>query len=320
MKLINKGIHHITAIAGDPQENVDFYTGVLGLRMVKKTVNFDAPDTYHLYFGDHQGTPGTVITFFPWENAQKGKIGSGQVGVTTYAVPEGSLLFWKERLEKFHVKFTIETRFQEEYIRFQDPHGLEIEIREGKSGSLSKWSFGGVSEAEAIKGFAGATLYSKDPDKTGSLLEELFGFEKIGEDQGRIRYQSTADLGNVIDLTKAPMDSGIQGVGTVHHIAFRTSDESEQLAWKKLLEDKGYRVTEVRDRNYFKSIYFNEKGGILFEIATEGPGFDRDETFENMGSELKLPPQYENRREEIESKLPTIKIKEENTKREGDKE
>jgi len=310
MKLVNKGIHHITAIVGDPQENTDFYGGVLGLRMVKKTVNFDAPDTYHLYFGNHRGTPGTVITFFPWKDAQKGKIGSGQVGVTTYGVPEGSLLFWKERLEKFHVKFRMESRFGEEYIRFQDPHGLEIEITERKSGNLSQWSFGGVNKEVAIKGFAGATLYSKDPEKSGSLLEELFGFEKIGEDQGLIRYKSSADLGDVIDLKKNPEESGIQGVGTVHHIAFRASDESEQLAWKKLLEDNGYRVTEVRDRNYFKSIYFNEDGGILFEIATEGPGFDRDETFENMGTELKLPKQYEKRRDQIEKNLPEIVLQE----------
>ena len=310
MKLMNKGIHHITAIAGDPQENVDFYTGVLGLRMVKKTVNFDAPHTYHLYFGDHQGSPGTVITFFSGGNASKGKIGRGQVGVTAYAVPEGALRFWKERLEKFHVKFRMESRFGEDYIRFQDPHGLEIEITERKSGDFSQWSVGEVSEAVAIKGFAGATLYSEDPEKTGDLLENLFGFKKIGEDQGLIRYESSADLGDLIDLKKTPMSSGIQGVGTVHHIAFRASDEQEQLAWKKLLEENGYRVTEVRDRNYFKSIYFNEKGGILFEIATEGPGFDRDETFENMGRELKLPKQYEKRRDQIEKELPKIAVKE----------
>lgn len=310
MKLMNKGIHHITAIAGDPQENMDFYGGVLGLRMVKKTVNFDAPDTYHLYFGNHQGTPGTVITFFPWKNASKGKIGSGQVGVTAYGVPDGTLLFWEERLAKFHVKFIMETRFGEKYLRFQDPHGLEIEITERKSGNLSQWSFGKVNEEVAIKGLAGATLYSEDPEKTGSLLEEFFGFEKIGEDQGLVRYKSSADLGDVIDLKKTGMAPGIQGVGTVHHIAFRASDEQEQLAWKKLLEDNGYRVTEVRDRNYFKSIYFNEKGGVLFEIATDGPGFDRDETFENMGRELKLPEQYEKRREKIEKNLPKIALQE----------
>ncbi len=310
MKLINKGIHHITAIVGDPQENVDFYTEVLGLRMVKKTVNFDAPETYHLYFGNEQGAPGTVITFFPWEDAKKGKIGSGQVGVTAYAVPEGTLQFWKERLAKFHVKAVVESRFGKKYVSFQDPHGLKIEITEEKSGDFSKWSIGGITEENAIKGFAGAMLYSREPQKTGDLLEKLFGFERIGEDQDLLRYKSTADLGSTIDLKKSPMDSGTRGVGTVHHIAFRTSDEQEQLAWKKLLEEKGYQVTEVRDRNYFKSIYFNEKGGILFEIATEGPGFDRDEPLKTMGSELKLPKQFESIREKIEKKLPSIEIKE----------
>ncbi len=310
MKLINKGIHHITSVVGDPQENLDFYGGVLGLRMIKKTVNFDAPETYHLYFGDYQGTPGTVITFFPWLDAPKGKIGGGQVGVTAYGVPEDSLQYWKERLTKYHIDFREESRFGEEYVGFEDPHGLQIELTERKSGPLSNYSFGGVSEEKGIKGFAGATLYSTDPENTGKLLENLFGFEKIGEDQGLIRYQGSQDLGNIIDLKKTSEDPGTTGVGTVHHIAFRASNDQEQLAWKKLLEDKGYRVTKVRDRNYFKSIYFNENGGILFEIATEGPGFDVDESLENLGSELMLPKQYQSMREKLEQKLPKIELKE----------
>ncbi len=306
MKLINKGIHHITAIAGDPQENRDFYTGVLGLRMVKKTVNFDDPETYHLYFGDHRGTPGTVITFFPRKDASKGTIGGGQVGVTVYAVPKGALLFWEERLAKFHINFTLETVFGEKHIRFQDPHGLSIEITERASGAPSSHSPQGLGEKTAIKGFAGAVLYSGEPKKTGALLRDLLGFEEIGEDRGRIRYKSPATLGDVVDLEKTPRDPGRQGMGTVHHIAFRASDEQQQLAWKKLLEEQGYRVTEVRDRKYFKSIYFHEVGGILFEIATEGPGFDRDEPLKNLGSELKLPKQLEGRREAIEKALPKI--------------
>ncbi|NBG88590.1 ring-cleaving dioxygenase [Isachenkonia alkalipeptolytica] len=310
MKLINKGIHHITAIAGDPQENADFYTGVLGLRMVKKTVNFDDPETYHLYFGDYQGTPGTVITFFPRPNGEKGVLGGGQVGVSTYAVPKGALLFWEERLAKFHINFTLETRFEEKYISFQDPHGLQIEITERAAGAPSRHSIGTLTEKTAIKGFQGATLYSTAPDKTGDLLENLFGFEKIGEDRGLIRYKSPQDLGDVLDLKKTAPAPGTTGVGTVHHIAFRASNDQEQLAWKKLLEDQGYRVTEVRDRNYFKSIYFNEEGGILFEIATEGPGFDVDEPLEKLGERFMLPEEYQPVREKLEKKLPKIVVRE----------
>ncbi len=303
------GIHHITAIVGDPQENVDFYAGVLGLRLVKKTVNFDDPGTYHLYFGDNTAKPGTIITFFPWGNAYKGKIGDGQVGVTTYAVPAGALAFWEKRLEKFKVPFSKTTRFEEDYLTFDDPHGLHLELVERHQGEPNTWSIGEVTEDVAIKGFGGATLYTANAEKTAELLETVMGFEKIGEEDGLLRLRAASDLGNIIDVKLFQVGTGRMGVGTVHHIAWRALDDADQLDWKQQVETYGLGVTPVQDRNYFNAIYFREYGDILFEIATDPPGFAIDESPETLGEALMLPAQYERHRKDLQRDLPPIKVK-----------
>jgi glyoxalase family protein len=304
------GIHHITAIVGDPQENVDFYAGVLGLRLVKKTVNFDDPGTYHLYFGDEGGKPGTIITFFPWAGAQQGVIGDGQVGVTSYVVPKGAFPFWEKRLEAFKVPFTKVERFGERYLEFDDPHGLHLEIVERQEGNLNSWGFGGVTPEVAIKGFGGATLLSSQPEKTAELLEDVMGLEFVGREGDIARYRSSSDIGNVIDLKMASIGRGRMGAGTVHHIAWRAVDNEDQLEWQKLVADNGYGVTPVIDRNYFNAIYFREQGEILFEIATDPPGFAHDESEETMGENLMLPEQYEAHREQLERTLTPIEVRE----------
>jgi glyoxalase family protein len=304
------GIHHITAIVGHPQENVDFYAGVLGLRLVKQTVNFDDPGTYHLYFGNGGGKPGTIITFFPWAGARPGIIGDGQVGVTSYVVPTGAFKFWEQRLEKFNVPFTKMDRFGEQYLEFADPHGLHLEIVEREAGEVNTWNFGGVTPEVAIKGFGGATLLSTQPHNTAELLEKVMGLEFIGEEGDFIRFRSSADIGNVIDLKSTPIGRGQMGVGTVHHIAWRAIDDEDQLDWKKYVAANGYGVTPVQDRNYFNAIYFREHGEILFEIATDPPGFTHDESQATMGEKLMLPEQYEPQRAQLERELIPIEVRE----------
>ncbi|QXE01544.1 ring-cleaving dioxygenase [Terribacillus sp. DMT04] len=304
-----QGIHHITAIVGHPQENADFYAGVLGLRLVKKTVNFDDPGTYHLYFGDEKGKPGTIITFFPWPNAYQGKIGDGQVGVTSYAVPIGALTFWEHRLEKFDIAYTKTERFGETYLQFDDVHGLHIEIVEREAGELNTWTFGDVTADVAIKGFGGATLYSRRPGNTGELLENM-GLEKVGEEGGYVRYRAVGEIGNIIDIKQTTSGRSSMGVGTVHHIAWRANDDQDQLSWSDYVTKLGYGVTPVQDRNYFNAIYFREHGEILFEIATDPPGFAIDEEQHAMGEKLMLPPQYEQNREKIENHVVPFKVRE----------
>jgi len=303
------GIHHITAIVGHPQENADFYAGVLGLRLVKKTVNFDDPGTYHLYFGNEGGHPGTIITFFPWANAYQGKIGDGQVGVTAYAIPKGAMPFWKERLEQFNIPFEMREKFGEIYAAFDDPHGLHLELVEREAGALNTWSFGSVTPEVAIKGFAGATLLSAKPEQTAALLKNVMGLEFIGQEGDLQRFKAEADIGNVIDLKMTASGRGSMGVGTVHHIAWRAKDDADQLDWQTHLMEKGFGVTEVRDRNYFNAIYFKEYGEILFEIATDPPGFAHDETPETMGEKLMLPEQFEPVREQLEARLLPVEIR-----------
>jgi glyoxalase family protein len=304
------GIHHITAIVGHPQENVDFYAGILGLRLVKQTVNFDDPGTYHLYFGDEGGKPGTIITFFPWAGARLGTIGDGQVGVTSYVVPKGAIGFWENRLEKFKVTYTKMERFGEQYLEFDDPHGLHLEIVERDEGEVNNWNFSGVTPDVAIKGFGGATLFSTQPNKTGDLLEKVMGLEFVGKEGDFARYRSSADIGNVIDLKLTSIGRGRMGVGTVHHIAWRASDDQDQLEWQKYVAANGYGVTPVQDRNYFNAIYFREHGEILFEIATDPPGFAHDESVATMGEKLMLPAQYETHREQIERGLLPFQVRE----------
>ncbi len=303
------GIHHITAFVQNAQETVDFYSGVLGLRLVKKTINFDAPEVYHLYFGDEQGSPGTIITFFPSPGSRRGRIGGGQVGITTYAVPEGSLDFWHQRLVKFHISVETRERFSEKVLLFRDNSGLLLELVERAEGPASTWTFGGVPADKAIKGFGGAVLYSVSPAKTAHLLEQGLGMEKIGQEGSYARYKTAEGLGNIIDINIQPMEYGAGGAGTVHHIAWRAKDNGDQVAWRNKFADLGYHVTPIVDRQYFNAVYFREEGGILFEIATDPPGFARDEPADTLGGKLMLPDWYEEQRALIEANLEPIEVR-----------
>lgn len=301
------GIHHITAIAGHPQENLDFYTGVLGLRIIKQTVNFGDPGTYHLYFGDEVGNPGTLMTTFPSPQARRGRIGGGQVGVTSFAVPEGALAYWKERLQKRGVSVMEGERFGDRLLQFDDPHGLRLELVE--RAAEKRKTVDDLDLEYAITGIAGAVLYSTAPEKTCALLEKGMGLAKVAEGEAWIRFQAG---GQLIDVRRDALTAGAMGAGVVHHIAWRAADEADQQEWINHLHRYGITPTEVRNRLYFKSIYFREEGGILFEIATDLPGFAVDEEPERLGQSLKLPPWLEPEREKIESGLlpiqaPTLK-------------
>lgn len=311
------GYHHAnewhtpcTALTSDAQKTVDFYAGILGLRLVKRTVNFDDPETYHLYFGNEVGSPGTAVTFFPYEGSRKGRIGGGQVAYTSYAVPEGALDFWRDRLKSFGIEYTEHERFGEEVLRFSDWDGLQIEIVERAEGAASKWSFGGIGTEQAIKGFGGALLYSTSSHQTMRVLEDVLGFERHGEENGIVRFVAPGDIGNTIDVSVKDHERGLGGHGTVHHIAWRAKDGDDQMAWRERVAEAGLEPTSVADRNYFTSIYFRERGGILFEIATDTPGFTVDEPMESLGERLMLPAWYEKYRERIESGLPDITVRE----------
>ncbi|MFC0213455.1 ring-cleaving dioxygenase [Paenibacillus chartarius] len=304
------GIHHVTSFAGDPQQNVDFYAGVLGLRLVKRTINFDAPEVYHLYFGNEAGAPGTAMTFFPFPGARRGRVGGGQVGTTVFAVPAGAASFWRDRLAKLGVSVMEAERFGESFLQFSDPDGLRLEIVERAEGEASEWSFAGVTPDVAIKGFGGALLYSVHAGQTADRLEQLMGLTRVGAEGDYIRFRSEGSLGNIVDLRAADMPWGAGGAGTVHHIAWRANDEADQLQWQQRVREHGLQPTEVLDRNYFRSIYFREEGGILFEIATDDPGFAVDEEFEKLGEKLMLPDWYEPHRQAIEANLLPIRVRE----------
>ena len=297
------GIHHITAIAGDPQRNLDFYTEALGLRLVKRTVNFDDPGSYHFYFGDNIGTPGTIMTFFPWPGARRGARGSGQVTTVSFAVPRNSMAFWKERLRATHViAEEIEGRFGCNALRFLDPDGLQLEF----VASANEES----SSERAVRGFAAPTLEVRNPEKTEKLLTEILEFEFVAEENNRRRFRGSGSNASAeIDLVSSEAGFGQIAAGTVHHIAFRAADDDEQLKVREQLAARGLNVTPVIDRQYFHSIYFREPNGILFEIATDGPGFLIDEPADALGETLKLPPIYESKRNEIERVLPTIHLR-----------
>ena len=307
MKL--RGIHHITAIASDPQRNVDFYTQILGLRFAKRTVNFDDPSTYHLYFGDRTGRPGTAITFFAWPGARRGTRGTGQVIATSFAIPRGSIDYWKSRFAEHRVFCEeIPSRFDAPALRLTDPDGLLLELIE--SAQLNDVDLKYESEVPtkfAIHGFHAPTLEVQAAKPTEELLKNL-GFELITEEKPRRRFSvNPKSTSAQVDLVeRADGQFGVNSAGTVHHIAFRCANDKEQLRWRKHLLELGLNVTPVIDRFYFHSIYFREPGGILFEIATEGPGFTADEPTERLGESLKLPPQYEEHRAEIERELPPI--------------
>jgi glyoxalase family protein len=306
------GIHHITAIASDPQRNLDFYTRTLGLRLVKLTVNFDDPGTYHFYFGDASGRPGTILTFFPWPRAPRGRQGTGQVTTISFSIPQGALAYWQERLASEGISTALlRQRFDEQVISFPDPDGLQLELvahpgAEARPG----WAGGPVPAEYAIRGFSGATLTVDDYELTADVLTKVMGFRLTGQEGQRYRYEvgEGADLARV-DLVNAPeLPEGRMAAGTVHHIAWRTPSDEQQLAWRADLQQAGLQVTPVRDRQYFHSIYFYEPNGILFEIATDPPGFATDETPETLGTHLKLPPWLEPQRATLENKLPRLRL------------
>ena len=306
-----RGIHHITAIAGDPQRNVDFYTQTLGLRFAKRTVNFDDPSTYHLYYGDRTGRPGTAITFFAWPGARRGTRGTGQVVAASFAVPKNSIEYWKARFDEQHVfNEPIAGRFNNSGLRFTDPDGLILELIESSQLDDVDLKYNSdVPKKFTIHGFHSPTLEVQRSKKTVAILEFL-GFKLIAQERSRKRFSVNSNSTSAcVDLVeRAEGQFGINSAGTVHHIAFRCADDLEQVHWREQLSGIGLHVTPVIDRFYFHSIYFREPGGILFEIATEGPGFTADEPSIRLGEALKLPPQYEKHRAEIERTLPPILI------------
>lgn len=302
------GFHHITAIAGSAKRNFDFYTKVLGLRMVKKTVNFDDPGTYHFYFGDKVGSPGTILTFFPWEGIQRGRQGTGQTTEITYSVPEGSISFWKERLEQHGTKITASgKRFDEDFISFEDPDGLPLTFLVAKhNDNRQGWETKEVTAAVATKGFHSVTLTLRSRAATEKVLE-LLGYKFVGHEGLRYRYETDAiETASIVDIIEANGPAAVNAGGTVHHIAFRVKDEQTQMTLREKIVKAGYNITPKIDRNYFYSLYFREPGGVLFEIATDNPGFAVDEAVDELGINLKLPPQYESQRDKIEAVLPVL--------------
>ena len=307
------GLHHVTAIASDPQRTLDFYVGLLGLRFVKRTVNFDDPGTYHFYFGDRRGTPGTILTFFPWPGARRGIHGTGQVEATAFAISPDSVGYWLDRFKQQHV--TAEkssTRFGEEVIRLADSDGLMIElIGSSSNAQIEPWPDSPVPIEHAVHGFHGVSAALEGYERTARLLTDSFGYRLIEESGNRFRFASPDNSapGRIVDLLCQPDSAmGRVAAGSVHHIAFRAKDAAEQLQWRERLVDLGYNVTPVIDRTYFNSIYFREPGGVLFEIATEPPGFTLDEKLDELGTRLRLPSWMESARSEIEKILPPIQV------------
>ncbi len=305
------GIHHITAIAGNAGRNYEFYTKVLGLRLVKKTVNFDDPHTYHFYYGNGTGEPGTILTFFPWEGIRRGRVGTGQVTTASFSIPEGSVTFWLERFREYDVTYNNpSSRFDEESLVFLDPDGLKLElVCHGFQDNRSPWTTDGIPEEHALRGFYSAALTLERYEATADLLTDLLGFERTQEHTNRFRFvNGHSPSANIIDLVCLPPgQAGTVAGGSVHHIAFRTANDAEQLELREKLIGCGYDVTPQLDRNYFKSVYFREPGGVLFEIATDTPGFTVDEDEENLGRKLMLPDWLEPQRSNIEPALPEIK-------------
>lgn len=303
------GIHHVTAIASDPQRNIDFYAGLLGLRLVKRTVNFDDPSAYHLYYGDASGSPGSIVTFFYWPGmGAQGQVGAGQMTAINFSAAPGSLDFWMERLQRNGVSVERKTRFEEETLAFADPDGIPLEIVAVAADSREGWAQAGIPAEHALRGLHSTELTVRSGIATEKLLLEDMGFRFVHRDGSRARYESgPGGSGRYADLiVEASGPFGMGGVGTIHHIAWRVATDEEELAMKGLLHKSGFAVSPVMDRDYFHSIYYRERGGILFEIATEAPGFAVDEPAESLGTSLKLPKQYEPVRAQLEEQLPPL--------------
>ncbi|WP_035611626.1 ring-cleaving dioxygenase [Haloferula sp. BvORR071] len=303
------GIHHITAIASDPQQNIDFYAGLLGLRQVKKTVNFDDPSAYHLYYGDEQGTPGSIVTFFYWPGHDaRGRVGSGQTTALVFSAPPTSLEWWQQRLERHDVKVERKSRFGEEVLSFADPDAIPVEIVAVAEDNRNPWTGAGIPAEHALRGLHSAELTVAHAAHTEALLSNEMQFRLVKREGNRARFEAgsggSGRYADVIEDSTGKRGSG--GSGTIHHIAWSVPDDATELAKQTELQDSGYQVSPVMDRDYFHSIYYRERGGILFEIATATPGFAVDEPAESLGAALKLPKQFEAHRARIEELLPPV--------------
>ncbi|HET9872218.1 MAG TPA: ring-cleaving dioxygenase [Propionibacteriaceae bacterium] len=305
------GLHHVTAIATDPQSNVAFYTRALGLRLVKQTVNFDAPETYHLYYGDEKGSPSSLLTFFPWPDVQPGRQGAGMTTATAFSVPASSLGWWHERFKALQIDVDPpRTRDQDEVLTFRDPDGIVIDLVASDGDHRSGWD--GVADIpaeHAVRGLHAITLSERQLDPSATMLTDLLGMSVAGEEGDRARFGMAGGApGALVDVVGGVKDRGLQAGGTVHHVAFRAPDLATMKVWQQELIERGVSVTQILDRQYFKSIYFREPGGVLFEIATDAPGFDVDEPLLELGRHLKLPPWLEPNRQQIASALPPLQL------------
>ena len=308
-----KGLHHVTAIASDPQQNVDFYRNVLGQRLVKRTVNFDAPDTYHFYFADEIGNPGSVLTFFAWPDMRRGVRGNGETNTVAYNVPMGSLDFWQDHLRRQSISpHPIEKRFGENVLAFEDPDGMSVELVETENlPKINFWEEGPIPREYALHGFHSVTLWLEEVQSTADLLTDQMSFRALAQEENRHRFVGDSNApGHFVDLVEGPEKMRARfGVGSIHHIAFRAPNDEQQTQYQSLIRHAGFNVTEVLDRSYFHSIYFREHGGVLFEIATDTPGFDIDEPVSALGETLKLPPWFEPNRTAIEESLAPLELK-----------
>ncbi len=306
----HKGLHHITVLAGDPQLNADFYVNTLGMRMVKKSVNQDDPGTYHLFYGNPAATPGSSLTFFPWPRAVKGEPGTGEAVTVSFTVPEQSFDFWEKRLAEKEVPHgEAFERFGRKVLPFQDPDGLKLElVFENTDKSVeSSWE-GTVSKENLIRGFWGTTLKLTEEESTAHILQEILGFEKAAEEENRLLYTTDAPIGANVIIEKTDSQSGKNGRGIIHHVAFRAKDEQELDELRQKVAELGYSPTQIIDRHWFKSVYYRTPSGVLFEMASDGPGYAVDEDPEHLGEKLILPPWLESKRELIENHLPEIEV------------
>ena len=304
------GIHHITAIAGNPQRNYDFYTKTLGIRFVKKTVNFDDPGTYHFYYGNENGAPGTILTFFPWANVRKGLNGIGMATEIGYSVPASSIEFWQKRFQEREVEHSKPVeRFGEMVLPFRDPDGLELKlIVPSQIDNRIPWETPDITKENATKGFHSITLRVRNIAPTAAVLTDIFGYQLLKQEGSHFRFITDAIEGaSIVDVIEDPVGKpGINAGGTNHHVAFRVKDDEVLMKFREKVLSHGLNITEKIDRNYFYSLYFREPGGVLFEIASDNPGFTVDEALSELGAHLKLPAQYESFRPAIEKSLPTL--------------
>jgi len=306
------GLHHVTAISSDPQKTLDFYTKILGLRLIKLTVNYDDPSTYHIYFGDEVGHPGTVLTFFPWPGQPKGSTGAGQATNTSFSIPRESIPYWQDRLKSHSISLeTPRKRFGDTVLSFTDNDGQGLELVGSQEiEQRTGWKQGPVPSEHAIRGFHGVTLTEEILERTETVLVDTLGFRLLGEEENRFRYAAgKGAAGTIVDIVSRPnVQRGFVSVGTIHHVAFRAADDEHQKALREEILKSDLNVTPVINRNYFHSIYFREHGGVLFEVATDQPGFTIDEPPERLGTQLALPPWLEHSRAEIEKNLPPVSL------------